>query len=339
MRHAAPDQGASVPSVDELYAEAQVKIREADHPSAIDLLKRLVARDDAHALAHNDLGVLLYEAGDLQAASTHYQRARALQPENEIFQRNLADFYLYAMGDPQKAMEAYVQVLKLNPLDVEAVLSCAQICMGMGKAADARDFIQAALEMEPWNEDAHSLLRRLDAASQPKVSRDAGPDLFAGAKAKAANGDLRGAIDDLNRYVDMVPHDANAHNDLGVLYFENGEKDKAVSAYERAVHLEPTDATYRKNLADVYLIEQGRIEEAMKLYLGVLEENPQDLESLIACGMITASVGQPEDAKLFYHRALEIEPWNETARTALEATHDTGDQTSGDGYNTAAAGY
>ncbi len=336
MRPAAPDQDATVISVDELYAQAQDKIREADHLSAIDLLKRLLAQDDAHALAHNDLGVLLYEADDLQAAATHYERARALQPENEIFQRNLADFYLSAMGDPQRAMEAYVQVLKLNPLDVEAVLSCAQICMSMGKTEDSRDFIQAALEMEPWNEDAHSLLRQSEEASQPKVST--GADLFTRAKTRAANGDLQGAIDDLNRYVDMVPDDANAHNDLGVLYFESGEKDKAVYAYERAVHLEPTDDTYRKNLADFYLMEQGRIEAAMKLYLGVLEGNPQDLESLIACGMITGSVGQEEDAKLFYHRVLEIEPWNETARKALEAIHDTGDQQSGNGYGSVATG-
>jgi ADP-heptose:LPS heptosyltransferase/tetratricopeptide (TPR) repeat protein/glycosyltransferase involved in cell wall biosynthesis/GT2 family glycosyltransferase len=336
MRHAAPEQGASVLSVDELYTQAQVKIREADHPSAIDLLKRLLAQDDTHALAHNDLGVLLYEAGDLQAACTHYERASALQPENEIFQRNLADFYLAAVGDSQRAMQAYVQVLKLNPMDVEAVLSCAQICIGMGRAEDSRDFIQAAMEMEPWNKNAQTLLRQLEEASQPKVST--GSDLFANAKAKAAIGDLQGAIDDLNRYVGTVPDDANAHNDLGVLYFESGAKDKAVTAYERAVHLKPTDLTYRKNLADFYLIEQGRIEEAMKLYIGVLEGNPQDLEALIACGMITASVGQAEDAKLFYHRALEIEPWNETARKGLEAIRDTGDQTSGDGYGAAAAG-
>jgi tetratricopeptide (TPR) repeat protein len=336
MQHVASDQGATAMSVDELYAQVQVKIREADHLGAIDLLKKLLAQNDAHALAHNDLGVLLYETGDMQAALTHYERARALQPENEIFQRNLADFYLSAMGDPLRAMQAYVQVLKLNPLDVEAVLSCAQICMSMGKAEDSRDFIQAALEMEPWNENAHSLLRQLEETFQPKVSM--GTDLVTGAKTKASNGDLQGAIDDLNRYVDMVPDDADAHNDLGVLYFESGAKDKAVSAYERAVHFEPTDNTYRKNLADFYLLEQGRIEEAMKLYLGVLEDNPQDLESLIACGMITGSVGQPDDAKLFYHRVLEIEPWNETARKALEGIRDPGNQPSGNGYGTAAAG-
>lgn len=330
------DQNSGALSADDLYAAAQAKARKGDRQTAISMLEQLLSRDDAHAQAHNDLGVLQFESGNLQAALDHYEKAAGLQPENETLQKNLADFYLAALGDPERAMQAYVQVLKLNPRDVEALLSCGQVCMHLGKAEDARDFIDMALETEPWSENAQHMLRRLD---QPMEAPDpAGTDLYAQAKAKASEGDLHGAIDDLGKYVTAAPDNANAHNDLGVLCFEAGDKDKALEAYEQAVQLAPHDHTYLKNLADFYLIEQSRTEEAMKLYLRVLEDNPQDIESLIAGGLVCTSLGQVEDAKMFYHRVIEIEPGNEIAQNALNGLNPAGQWEDTEGASSAAAG-
>ncbi len=336
MSDPTPGQTTSSMSVDDLYAAAEDRIKSGDREAAIPLLEQLLNQDDRHAVAHNDLGVLQYECGNLQAALTHYEKAADLQPENETFQRNLADFYLAVMGDHKRAMATYVQVLKLNPLDVEAMLACAQVCLVNEQKADAVDFVNTVLELEPWNESAQTFLQQLESGPTPCGADAAG--LYEGARSKASNGDLQGAIDDLTRYIKLAPEDANAHNDLGVLYFEAGEKEKAISSYETAVQLAPSDHTYCKNLADIYLVEQGQIEDAMKLYLKVLEEAPQDIESLIACGMISASVGQSEDARHFYHKALEIEPWNETALQALDAVRKVDGSHSNQGVGTAAAG-
>jgi tetratricopeptide (TPR) repeat protein len=92
------------------------------------------------------------------------------------------------------------------------------------------------------------------------------------------------------------------------------------------VQLEPNDHTYLKNLADFYLIEQSRTEEAMKLYLRVLEDNPQDVDSLIASGMVCTSIGQVEDAKIFYNRVIDIEPWNEIVQNALNGLNPNGEK-------------
>jgi tetratricopeptide (TPR) repeat protein len=339
LNHPAQDKSSSTStmSVDELYDAAQAKFQEADRETAISLLEQLLAQDDSHALAHNDLGVLFYESGNLQAALTHYEKAAGLQPENEIFQKNLADFYLAAMGDHEKALERYLQALKLNPRDVEALIGCGQICMGLGKDEDARDFLNVALETEPWNENAQQMLRQLEQGSVLS-DQDDNTDLYEKAKAKASKGDLHGAINDLNRYVSGEPNNATAYNDLGVLYFETGDKNKTLASYEKAVQLDPNDHTYRKNLADFYLIEQGRAEEAMKLYLMVLEEYPQDIEALIACGMVCTASAKTEDAKFFYQRVLEIEPWNEIANNALNDLKSIAEGNDGERMDTVATG-
>jgi Flp pilus assembly protein TadD len=127
------------------------------------------------------------------------------------------------------------------------------------------------------------------------------------------------AIQELEKLVVRYPDYALAYNDLGVLYFREGEKKKALEHYERAAQLEPENATFQKNLADFYCIEMGELENGLKIYLRVLEDNPTDIETLLTLGDICVSLGKMEDARVFYDRVLELEPWNMDAGEKLDA--------------------
>jgi Flp pilus assembly protein TadD len=109
-----------------------------------------------------------------------------------------------------------------------------------------------------------------------------------------------------------------AHNDLGVLYYKLGDKDRAAEHYKKAAQLEPEDMTFQKNLADFYCIEMGQLEKAMQIYVRVLENSPEDIEALMAIGYVCETVNKPDDARDFYHRVVEIEPWNTEAREKLD---------------------
>jgi Tfp pilus assembly protein PilF len=102
------------------------------------------------------------------------------------------------------------------------------------------------------------------------------------------------------------------------LHYELGEKEKALGCYREAVNLAPDQATFCKNLADFYLVEQGRAEDAMQLYLSVLEKNPADVDCLLATGIVCMSLNQTEDARTFFERVTAIEPANQTALQRLE---------------------
>jgi tetratricopeptide (TPR) repeat protein len=341
-------------SIDELYTSAQEKVREQQGQVAIGLLGQLLEREPEHALSHNDLGVLYYEAGDMERAQTHYESACQLVPENETFQKNLADFYWNALEDPQMAMQQYVQVLKLNPQDVGTLLSCAQICLAVHQKADASDFLNAVLTLEPWNGDARQMQLQLEGqAESPDTALDTTADItedstvdtadatdnwYHQAKDKAAAGDLETAIDLLNRVIARSPDQAHCHNELGVLYYETGDKEKALANYEHAVRLAPAEPNYVKNLADFYLIEQERAEDAMKLYLGVLEQNPDDVEALMATALVCASISNVADAQHFYDRVLAIEPWNQSAMDAVALLQKQAKENGKQEGHTAAAG-
>ena len=325
-----PSAGEKAPpkevSVDEMYATAENEIENGQRDKAMAILLKVIKIDDGHALAHNDLAVLYYDRGQKEAAYKHYTRACELWPENAVFLKNLADFLWADRNDAKAAMAKYVQVLKLDPQDIEAILGSAQICDAIGRQDDAREFLEFALQIEPWNSDAKQLEDKLD-RNNSLPDKD---DLYLRAQNKAARGDQRGAIHDLNQLLEYSPENPLVHNDLGVLYYETGNKEMSLSCYQKAHQLAPDHPSIIKNLADFYLVEQGRIEDAIKLYIKVLEKSPEDIECLMATAHVCKLMGRPDDAKDFYHRILEIEPWNQGASEAIDELEQNSHPVSGD---------
>ena len=123
---------------------------------------------------------------------------------------------------------------------------------------------------------------------------------------------------DLNDLLAAYPESAVAHNDLGVLYYRKGDKTRCLNHYEQACALKPEHQNFKKNLADFYYIELGKIKEALKMYLEILKDNPKDLETLIITGHICLSIEQFDDAKVFYERVLEIDPLHPEAKRNIK---------------------
>ena len=126
------------------------------------------------------------------------------------------------------------------------------------------------------------------------------------------------AIGILKRIVEREPDSAFAHNDLGVVYFLQGNKVEALHCYEQAVRLDPKNLNLQKNLADFYAVESGRVEDGLVIYNQILKADPRDIEALMALAHICMAMEKPESARDFYHKILDIEPWNEEARIALD---------------------
>lgn len=304
-------------SAETLYHTAFQQAQEGNKKAAVATLEQLLSTDPENAYAHNDIGVLYYEMGEKNRAFDHYHKAVSLMPDNMIFQKNLADFIWVEQGDAETAMNIYTKVLNTDQKDVEALLGFAKICFETGRADDAKDFVDCALSVEPKNRNAAYLLEQIgkaDANDTTSVDINA---LYERAKSKTAAGDQNGAIDDLNRLVQCSPECAVAYNDLGVLYYQIGDQEKALRAYEKSVQLDASDANAMKNLADFYLLEQQRVEEAMQLYLKALEQNPGDVESLLATGFVCTLLNKTDDAVTFYNRVIELDPFNRNASEAL----------------------
>jgi len=127
-------------------------------------------------------------------------------------------------------------------------------------------------------------------------------------------GDEQGAVRELERLVQCQPTHALAHNDLGVLYQRIGVIAKSHYHHELAVKADPSDITFKKNLAGLYFAELGKTDEAIYLLTDILRTNPNDVETLSGLARIAVAIGRTDEAATFIQKVTELEPWNDEAR-------------------------
>jgi len=285
----------------------------------IEDLQRLIESYPEFALAYNDLGVLYYSSGNKEKALKCYERAVQLDPGNSNFSKNLADFYVVEMGKVEEALQIYVEILKLNPQDIETLLITGHICVALDNFEDAKVFYRRVLELEPQNEAAQSNLDKLNNLNPITPELKSPEELYQEIQPFLNNGDPHKAISQLEKLLQSYPDFALAQNDLGVLYYHTGDKEKAQRHYERAVELMPADINFQKNLADFLFVEQAKVEEALQIYVNILKTNPDDVETLLITGHICVALKKFEDAIEFYKRVLVFAPDNDDASKNLQA--------------------
>jgi tetratricopeptide (TPR) repeat protein len=124
----------------EEYAQIREFAARGEIENAIRVCEQFVRAFPDHAGACNDLGVLYYQSGRVAEAVTHYEAAVRLDPENDVFQKNLADFYFVVQGKTEEALQIYVKLLSKNPRDAESLMSIGRVCESLGRTDDAKEF-------------------------------------------------------------------------------------------------------------------------------------------------------------------------------------------------------
>ncbi len=139
----------------------------------------------------------------------------------------------------------------------------------------------------------------------------------------------------------LEPGDAGAHNNLGVLYFNKGLLDEAVSMFARALELQPRLRVARRNLEIVHghpgyarrrMAEladavranplsrlprmqlgrayalAGRYDDAVAEFGELLARDPTDVEAMIQAGMAVKAGGDLADAQRWFEHAVRLAP-------------------------------
>ena len=300
------------------YDAIQEMIVKERHHEAISALEQLVAECDDHAAAHCDLGNLYYTSGRIDKALANYEKTVVLGPENPTYLKNLADLLYSERRDVDRALWLYDKILSFRPEDIQTLMIMGHLCVSLERFDDALGYYNRILNIEPWNDEAQQFVDRI-------LERGAGFDSGKGPEGAyqrcqelVNRGQVDRAVAGLESLTAEHPDFALAHNDLGVLYYQQDEKARCVQCYEKAVSIEPDNANFRKNLADFYLAEQGQVEKALEIYLSVLNDNPEDIDSLMVAGHICVALGKKDSARTFYDRVLDIEPWNLEASERIE---------------------
>ena len=191
------------------------------------------------APARNLLGLLCLQAGRAQEAIRHIRRALEIAPEDIKARYNLA-LALIESGSPSAAATELEALLRLNPDHVEALNALANLQRLAGNVESALPLLQKARSRAPRHP---GLLLNLSLAL-----RDAGR--------------LDAAAEHLEASVALAPN-ADACNQLGVLWGDLGETEKATTLFKKAIELNSAHRNAWLNLA-ITLEQVGDRERARK---------------------------------------------------------------------------
>lgn len=117
------------------------------------------------------------------------------------------------------------------------------------------------------------------------------------ARQKAERGDYAEAIEILSCLIARHPNDANDYNNRGLIYFQCGELESALTDYNKAIQLNPNLAGVYNNRANYYA-ERGKLTEAIADYDRAIDLNPVHVRAWINQGITF------RDLEL-YDRAIE----------------------------------
>ena len=100
---------------------------------------------------------------------------------------------------------------------------------------------------------------------------------------------------------------ALAHNNLGTAYYNNGDLDKAIAEYERALILRPLYPDALNNIGVAYN-KKGMLKKAIEFHKKALSVKPTFIGALLNLGTAYDKNGEPDKAIAAYKKILALQP-------------------------------
>ncbi|MBI4785598.1 MAG: tetratricopeptide repeat protein [Chloroflexi bacterium] len=239
--------------------------------------KALALKDDAFTRVY--LGLVYFAQQNDDAALGEYQKALALDPQNEFALSGLGDVYA-RQGKWDQAAAAYQQSLARRE-NAGLRLELARVYARQGKMDAAIAEYQKALDLDPKNAQARLALG----------------DFYASASR------LDDAAREYQAALSVTPNDAGAHLALANVEYKRCNISTATREANAAVSLAP-NSYYRAVLAGLYL-GQGRKDDAAKLFAELRAAPPSDTLAHLLAGSYLFGAGNLADAEREFQAVLE----------------------------------
>lgn len=134
-------------------------------------------------------------------------------------------------------------------------------------------------------------------------------------------GDFANALQHYRALLARNELNAQAHNNLGLLYQERNLLQESARELQRAMVIEPRNAGTRNNYG-VTLLLLGQVDQAAAEFQTAVFLEPRNVDALVNLSLVQRKVGQLDIAKETLLRVLNIAPRNAAAHYNLAQLYD-----------------
>ncbi|MBF0194221.1 MAG: tetratricopeptide repeat protein [Magnetococcales bacterium] len=280
------------------------------HDLAVEQFQKAVNIDNNRALLYYNLGVSLYQLGQIEESIKVLNTALEMEPENSKitnYLNNILNNYKPNTGignTPDKAIEAlqkgisyhqsgklddainwYKKVLEIQQENTAALSNMGAALQAIGKLNEAVISCQKAISIKPDYADAYYNL----------------------GNALKEQGKLGEAVASFQKAISIKSDYADAHSNLGIALQKQGKLDEAVASYQKAISIKPDYAFTYSNLG-VALQEQGKLNEAVASYQKAIFIKPDYTDAYSNLGNTLKEQGKLDEAVASCQKAITIKP-------------------------------
>uniref|UniRef100_UPI003D0B0008 tetratricopeptide repeat protein n=1 Tax=Haliangium sp. TaxID=2663208 RepID=UPI003D0B0008 len=350
--------GAARPDLDPARREIDCLARAADiwegplqNPdAAAEILEKILARRPDYVPALTRLAKLYEQAGEWERCGEVLERALAMGPTG----RDAAELF-FRMGEvareragavTDEAVHYWRESLTADAGYAPAIAALETVAREAGDWALVAEMMARREVVTTDEGERRALVLELAELYQKRLGQPAKalPMLERAAQGAGDDpavltplADLYFAAGQLDRAVPIYERLAEAakkgrqmkqvatyRQRLGGIFEARGDVDNALSAYEEAFRVNPTDVATMAGLGRIYLAREVW-EKARRVYRSMVLQNLDDSAGITKAqvyynlGRIHLAMSEPRKAKGMFQRGLELEPDNAELRGALDS--------------------
>jgi len=297
------------------YAGLLIKEKE-DHKQVQKILKNVLAQDPDQLPALEELAKIQLEKGNIDSASTLFDRLIDLDPENERYLRIRARI---AIGSKniQKATQLYEKLIEINPEEEAYGETLSRLLMNTDNFDQTEKFLKELISRYPEktthylnlailyrnNDKYETALSTLDSASTHFPDNSDIPYL------KGTIYYYQGFGEKATEYLQKALKFNQNHTEAAHMLANNWDQlqqyDKSDSLYKELIQKNPEDAIALNNLAYSLAQRATNLDSALNYVNRALKLRPDNPSYLDTKGWVYYKLNKPREAAKWIKKALE----------------------------------